>query len=133
MRAGTGVSRARRAVVSARTCVLVDATWAVVGVDPVSEVHAVLARIMNDAVPGLEGRAVGDALIGRSLSITGMRNWATPNCWTASAARPAAIRCIWVPPKAILLRDVLQAGLTVLAVLTESCVRVRRLNIPAAV
>jgi hypothetical protein len=45
-------------------CVLVDATWAVVGLDPVSEVHTVLARILDEPVPGLAGRAVADALIG---------------------------------------------------------------------
>jgi hypothetical protein len=41
-----------------------DATWAVASTDPVSEVQAVLARVVDDAVPGLEGRVVADALIG---------------------------------------------------------------------
>jgi hypothetical protein len=43
---------------------LMDATWAVASTDPVSEVQAVLARVVDDAVPGLEGRVVADALIG---------------------------------------------------------------------
>jgi hypothetical protein len=100
----------------------VEATSAVVGVDPVSEVHAVLARVLDDAVPGLEGRAVADALIcafaqhyrceepgdaelldriGREASGDPLENL--------------------VAVKAIPARDVLRTGLTVLAMLTELC------------
>jgi hypothetical protein len=103
-------------------CALVEATSAVVGVDPVSEVHAVLARVLDDAVPGLEGRAVADALIcafaqhyrceepgdaelldriGREASGDPLENL--------------------VAVKAIPPRDVLRTGLTVLAMLTELC------------
>jgi hypothetical protein len=46
------------------TCALVDAVWAVVGEDPLSEVLGVLLPVLDGAVPGLEGRVVADALIG---------------------------------------------------------------------
>ena len=45
-------------------CALVDATWAVVGEDPLSEVLGVLLPVLDRAVPGLGGRDVADALIG---------------------------------------------------------------------
>ena len=46
------------------TCALVDATWAVVGEDPLSEVLGELLPVLDHAIPGLEGRVVADALIG---------------------------------------------------------------------
>jgi hypothetical protein len=99
-----------------------DATWAVVGDDPVSEVHAVLARALDDAVPRLDGLVAADALIGafareyrcegpgdaelidrigRELSADPLENLVTA--------------------KAVPARDVLRAGLTILSVLTELC------------
>jgi hypothetical protein len=101
---------------------LMDATWAVVGDDPVSEVHAVLARALDDAVPRLDGLVAADALIGafareyrcegpgdaelidrigRELSADPLENLVTA--------------------KAVPARDVLRAGLTILSVLTELC------------
>jgi hypothetical protein len=38
------------------TCALVEATWAVAGDDPLTEVHAVLTSTMEGVVPGLAGR-----------------------------------------------------------------------------
>ncbi len=46
------------------TCALVDAVWAVVGEDSLSEVLAVLPPVLDSTVPGLDGRVVADALIG---------------------------------------------------------------------
>jgi hypothetical protein len=46
------------------TCALVDATWAVVGEDPLNEVVPVLASVMDGACPGVPGQVVADALIG---------------------------------------------------------------------
>jgi hypothetical protein len=46
------------------TCALVDATWAVVGEDPLSEVLGVLLPVLDRALPGVGGRVVADALIG---------------------------------------------------------------------
>ena len=45
-------------------CALVDATWAVVGEDPLGEVLGVLLPVLDGTVPGVEGRVVADALIG---------------------------------------------------------------------
>lgn len=45
-------------------CALVDAVWAAVGEDPLTEVLGVLVPVLDDAVPGLDGRAAADALIG---------------------------------------------------------------------
>jgi hypothetical protein len=45
-------------------CALVDATFAVVGEDRLSQVLTVLLPVLDGAVPGVEGRIVADALIG---------------------------------------------------------------------
>jgi hypothetical protein len=44
-------------------CALVDAFWAVVGEDPLGDVLGVLLPALKDAVPGLDGQVVADALI----------------------------------------------------------------------
>jgi hypothetical protein len=46
------------------TCALVDATWALVGEDPLSQVLGVLLSALDGAVPGPDSRVVADALIG---------------------------------------------------------------------
>jgi hypothetical protein len=46
------------------TCALVDATWAVVGKDPLNEILGILLPVLDRTIPGLESRAVADALIG---------------------------------------------------------------------
>jgi hypothetical protein len=43
---------------------LIDAVWAVVGEDPLSEVLRVMLPVLERAVPSLAGRNVADALIG---------------------------------------------------------------------
>lgn len=45
-------------------CALVDAVWAAVGEDPLGDVLGVLLPVLDDAVPGLDGQVVADALIG---------------------------------------------------------------------
>lgn len=45
------------------TCALVDATWAVIGNDPLHEVLRVLAPLLDDAPPGLHGQVIADALV----------------------------------------------------------------------
>jgi hypothetical protein len=45
-------------------CALVDATWALVGTDPLSEVLAALALALGDAIPDLDGAVVADILVG---------------------------------------------------------------------
>jgi hypothetical protein len=46
------------------TCALVDATWAIVGEDPLSEVLDVLLPVLARTVPGLDGQVLANALIG---------------------------------------------------------------------
>jgi len=46
------------------TCALVDATWALVGEDSLSEVLGALLPALDGAIPGLDSRVVADALIG---------------------------------------------------------------------
>ncbi len=45
-------------------CALVDAFWAVVGDDLLSDVLGVLLPALEDAVPGMDGQVAADALIG---------------------------------------------------------------------
>jgi hypothetical protein len=45
-------------------CALMDAFWAAVGEDPLTEVRRVLLPALDDAVPGLDCEVVADALIG---------------------------------------------------------------------
>ncbi len=51
------------------TCVLVDAVWAAVGEDPLSEVLGVLMPVLDDAVPGLDGQVAAGALIGALATV----------------------------------------------------------------
>jgi hypothetical protein len=46
------------------TCALVDATWAMVGEDSLSEILGVLLPVLARTVPGLDGQILADALIG---------------------------------------------------------------------
>jgi hypothetical protein len=46
------------------TCALVDATWAIVGEDPLGEVLDVLLPVLDRTVPDLDGQVIADALIG---------------------------------------------------------------------
>jgi hypothetical protein len=102
-------------------CALGDATLAVVGADPLSEVLAVLSPALDGAVPGLEGRAVADVLTGGRATpymyelpdhvLKRMRHaFAVGGALQELAdARP-------VPPS-----DILQVGLTILSVLAKFC------------
>ena len=49
-------------------CALVDAVWAAVGEDPLSDVLGVLLPVLDNAVPGLDGQGAADALIGAFAS-----------------------------------------------------------------
>jgi hypothetical protein len=103
-------------------CALVDATWAVVGLDPVSKVHAVLARELDDAVPGLEGAAAADALIGAFAEHYRCEEPGDAELLDRIGRQASgdALENL-VAAKAVPPRDVLRAGLTVLSVLTGLC------------
>ncbi len=101
---------------------LVDATWAVVGDDPVSEVHAVLARVVDGAVPGLAGRVVADALIGafaREYRCEGPGDAGLLDRIGREVSANPLENLVAV--KAVPARDVIWAGLAILSVLAELC------------
>jgi hypothetical protein len=99
---------------------LVDATWAMVGLDPVSEVHAVLASALDEAVPGVEGGAVADALIGAFA-----RHYQCEGPGDAELLDRIGREVsgdpleVLVAAKAVPPREVLRAGLTILSILAE--------------
>ena len=103
------------------TCALVDAFWAVVGDDSLGDVLGVLLPVLADAVPGLDGRAAADALIGAfavhydcdqpdNAAVMARITSGGGNVLENLAAAGA------VPP-----RDVLPVGLTILSALAQLC------------
>jgi len=102
-------------------CALVDAVWAAVGEDPLSDVLGVLVPMLDDAVPGFDGQVAADALVGafstkyrceqpgdaEVLGRIGHRGGDALENLVAAGA---------VPP-----RDVLPAGLTILSALARLC------------
>ena len=44
-------------------CALVDATWTVIGEDPLRDILELLVPVLEDAVPGVPGQVTADALI----------------------------------------------------------------------
>ncbi len=100
---------------------LVDATWAVVGDDPITEVLAVLLPVV-DGVGGLEGRIVADALIG---AFAGHYRCELPGDADVlerigSMVSGDALANL-VAAEAVGPGDVLRVGLTMLAALAELC------------
>ena len=104
------------------TCALVDATCAVVGEDPLSEVLAVLSPAMDGTVPGVEGRVVADALIGAFATHYRCELPGDADVLKrirhvdAGAGLPGLVAAGEVSP-----RDVVRVGLTILSVLAELC------------
>jgi hypothetical protein len=102
-------------------CVLVDAVWAAVEDDPLSDAVGVLLPVLDTAVPGVDSQVAADALVGafsteyrceqpgddevlghlRSYSGDALENLATAEA---------------VPPG-----DVLRVGLTILSALAQLC------------
>jgi hypothetical protein len=102
-------------------CVLVDAVWAAVGNDPLSDVLGVLLSVLDAAVPGVDSQVAADALVGafsteyrceqpgddEVLKRVGRYSGdALENLAAAEA----------VPPS-----DVLPVGLTILSALAQLC------------
>ena len=104
------------------TCALVDATCAVVGEDPLSEVLAVLSPAMDGTVPGVAGRVVADALIGAFATHYRCELPGDADVLKrirhvdAGAGLPGLVAAGEVSP-----RDVVRVGLTILSVLAELC------------
>jgi hypothetical protein len=100
---------------------LMDATWAVVGEDPLSDVLGVLRPALDAAVPGLGGQVVADALIGAFSTeyscdqpgddevLTRIRSYTGNGLETLAAGGT-------MPPG-----DLLRIGLSVLSALARLC------------
>jgi hypothetical protein len=101
------------------TCALADATSAVIGADPLTEVHPALAAAMDDVIPGLAGRVVADALLGAAAT---HHQYDRPG--DASVLKRAnkyagnALEDL-VGAGAVPGTDVIRAGLAILAALAE--------------
>jgi hypothetical protein len=102
-------------------CVLVDAVWAAVGLDSLSDVLGVLLPVLGDAVPGLDAQVAANALVGAFAKhyrceqpgdtellerIGNVQGDALVNLVRAGAVKPA---------------DVLPVGLALLSALAQLC------------
>ncbi len=103
------------------TCVLMDAVWAAVGEDPLTDVLGVLLPMLDAAVPGVDSQVAADALIGAFAEhyrceqpgddevlgrIKRYGGDALENLATAGAVSPS---------------DVFRVGLTILSALAQLC------------
>lgn len=103
------------------TCALGDATEAVVGDDPLSEVLAVLAPALDGTVAGLDGRAVADVLTGGSVTpyLCELPDYILKRMgrtFSVGYALQELAEARVVPPA-----DLLRLGLTILSVLAGLC------------
>ena len=102
-------------------CVLMDALWAVLGEDPLGEIHGVLLLALREAVPSLDAQAAVDALYGAFAKhyqadqpsdaellqrIGDVAGDALVNLVRAGAVKP---------------RDILPVGLSLLSALAQLC------------
>ncbi len=102
-------------------CALMDAVWAAVGEDPLSEVLGVLLPVLDDAVPGLDGQVAADALIGAFATeyrceLPGDAEVLQRIGHRGGDALENLVRAGAVPPK-----DVLPVGLMLLSALAQLC------------
>jgi hypothetical protein len=100
---------------------LVDAVWAAVGEDPLSEVLRVLLPVLDDAVPGLDGQVAADALIGAFAAHYRCEQPGDAEVLErighpGGNALENLVRAGAVPPI-----DVLRVGLTLLSALAQLC------------
>jgi hypothetical protein len=104
------------------TCALMDATRAVVGTDPLREIQAVLLPVLDGAIPGLDGQAVTDALIGAFATFNRCEQPGDADV-LARIKRPDSGDALehLVAIGLVSPRDVLRVGLTVLSALAELC------------
>jgi hypothetical protein len=102
-------------------CVLVDAVWAALGLDPLNDVLDVLLPVLDDAIPGLDGQVAADALIGAftkhyRCEMPGDAELLQRIEHCSGDALENLVRARAVPP-----RDVLPTGLTLLSALSRLC------------
>lgn len=103
------------------TCALGDATLAVVGDDPLSEVLAVLSPALDGAVPGLEGGAVADVLTGGRATpyLCELPDYVLKRMRRAFGVGGALRE--FADAGAVPPRDTPRVGLSILSVLAELC------------
>lgn len=102
-------------------CALVDAVWATVGEDPLSDVLGVVVPVLDDAVSGLGGQAAADALIGGFSTEYRCEQPGDAEVLERIEHRDGSalenlVRAGAVPPE-----DILPVGLTLLSVLAQLC------------
>jgi hypothetical protein len=102
-------------------CALVDAVWAAVGEDPLGDVLGVLVPVLDDAVPGVDGQVIADALIGAFATeyrceLPGDAEVLERIKHHGGDALRNLVAAGVVPPA-----DVLPVGLAVLSALTQLC------------
>jgi hypothetical protein len=104
------------------TCALIDATWAVVGQDPLDDVLGVLTPLLGDALPELDGQVVAEALV-RAFSHHYRCEMQGDEKVLERFADPGAGDPLedLIAAKVVTPGDALTVGLTTLATLGELC------------
>jgi hypothetical protein len=102
-------------------CALMDAVWAAVGEDSLSDVLGVLLPVLDNAVPGLDSQVAADALIGAFATeyrceLPGDAEVLQRIGHRGGDALENLVRAGAVPP-----RDVLRVGLMLLSALAQLC------------
>jgi hypothetical protein len=104
------------------TCALVDATLAVIGKDPLDVVLGVLTPLLDDALPGLEGQVIAEALV-RGVSHHYRCEMPGDEQVLERLSSPGSGNPLedLVAARAVAPADALRVGLTALAALGEVC------------
>jgi hypothetical protein len=102
-------------------CALVDAVWAAVGEDPLTDVLGVMRPALADAVPGVDAQAVADALIGAfAVEYRCEQPGDVEVLERIEHHHGDSLRNL-VAAEAIMPADVLPVGLTILKALARLC------------
>lgn len=104
------------------TCALIDATWAVIGRDPLRDVLGVLTPLLGDALPDLDGQVVAEALV-RAFSHHYRCEMPGDDEVLERLAGPGPGNPLedLIAARVVTPADALRVGLTVLATLGELC------------
>ncbi len=102
-------------------CALVDAVWAAVGEDPLTDVLGVMRAALADAVPGVDAQAVADALIGAFAVEYRCEQPGDAEVLERIECDDGDVLRNLVAAEAIMPADVLPLGLTILNALARLC------------
>lgn len=102
-------------------CALVDAVWAAVGEDPLSDVLGLLMSALETAVPGLDAQAAADALIGAFATEYRCEQPGDDEILDRIKNRSGNALENLVAAGALPAADVLPAGLAILSALAHLC------------